>query len=57
MKRKLLIVALSLGTVGGFASGFASLRCHAKARRHHMKEVVTEVCADALRQVHRDDRR
>ena len=55
MKRKLLIVALSLGTVGGFASGIMSLRCHAKARRHHVKEMVTEVCADAIRQA--QDRR
>jgi hypothetical protein len=50
MKRKLLIVALSLGTVGGFASGFMSLHCHAKARRHHVKQMVTAVCADAIRQ-------
>ncbi|WXH31821.1 hypothetical protein WA016_05800 [Myxococcus stipitatus] len=30
MRRRLLIVLLGLGTVGGFASGFASL-----AHRHH----------------------
>lgn len=30
MRRRLLIVLLALGTVGGYTSGFASL-----ARRHH----------------------
>lgn len=49
MKRKLLIGLLAVGTVGGFASGFASLRrCH-----HHRKaafeEQVTEICAEAAR--------
>lgn len=51
IKRKALIVLLSLGTLGGFASGFASLRCH----RHHSphnswRHTVTNICADAIRQ-------
>lgn len=50
MKRKLLIVALSLGTVGGFASGFASLRCHRHHRYAHFKHEVTQICAEAVRQ-------
>ncbi|MEW5850087.1 MAG: hypothetical protein AB2A00_14960 [Myxococcota bacterium] len=31
MRRKLLIVALTLGTVGGYTAGFMSLRCHARS--------------------------
>ncbi len=32
MRRRLLIALLALGTVGGYASGFASM-----ARRHHSR--------------------
>ncbi len=36
MRRRLLIVLLALGTVGGYASGFASMarraRCHSWSR-------------------------
>lgn len=53
MKRKLLIIALSLGTVGGFASGFMSLRCHGRWKRHHLEETVTNICADAIREANR----
>jgi hypothetical protein len=39
MRRRLLIALLALGTVGGYASGFASMarraRCHSWSR-HHM---------------------
>lgn len=55
MKRKLLIVVLALGTVGGFASGFASMCRHAKWRRHHWKETVTEICSDAVKQAQRGE--
>ena len=34
MRRKILIVLLSLGTLGGFASGFHSLRTHGACWRH-----------------------
>ncbi len=38
MRRRILIVLLALGTVGGYTSGFASLarrsRCHASWRGH-----------------------
>ncbi len=54
MKRKVLMVALALGTIGGFTWGVASLSCRAhrsKARWHnHYKQQVTEICADAMRQ-------
>ena len=53
MKRKIVTVLLALGTVGGFASGFASLACRAKMRRgyvhHHLQEKVTDICAEAMR--------
>ena len=49
-KHKALIVLLSLGTVGGFACGVASM-CHHKQNRHsEFKQTVTNICADALRQ-------
>jgi hypothetical protein len=50
MKRKVLIALLALGSIGGFAAGFASLRCRHHARRAAMEQKVTQICADALRQ-------
>ncbi len=35
MRRRLLIVLLTLGTVGGYASGFASVARHRSHMRHH----------------------
>ena len=55
MKRTLLIVALAMGTVGGFASGFASLRCHRHHRHAHFKKEVTKICAEAVRQAQSGD--
>jgi hypothetical protein len=49
MKRNLLIVALSIGTIGGFACGFASLRHHRHARYHHFRHEVTKICTDAVK--------
>jgi hypothetical protein len=45
MKRKILIVLLSIGTVAGFASGFA----HHRWRSRHFESHVADVCADAAR--------
>ena len=56
IKRKLLIAALAFGTVGGFASGFASLRCHRQHRQSHFRKTVTSICADAIREAQSDDR-
>lgn len=53
MKRKALIVLLSLGTVGGFASGFMSLSCHQHRQRHRFREMVTDICTDAVRAAQR----
>lgn len=49
MKRKIAIVLLTLGTIGGYASGFASLRCHSWQRRHSFEQHVAKVCVDAAR--------
>ncbi|MFO0759276.1 MAG: hypothetical protein U0359_22480 [Byssovorax sp.] len=49
MRRRLLIVLLALGTVGGYGMGFAQLRCHARARNHGFERHVAKICADAAR--------
>ena len=50
MRRKLLIAVLALGTVGGYAAGFASMRsCH-NHRRDAFEQRVAKVCVDAARQ-------
>lgn len=50
MRRKLAIVLLTLGAVGGYAAGFASLRCHSHARRQAFENHVAEVCVKAAKQ-------
>ena len=46
MRRRIAIVLLAIGTVGGYASGFASLshcRAHRRAAwEHHMAQVCVE---------------
>jgi hypothetical protein len=49
MKRRLLIVLLTLGTIGGFGSGIASVRWHGHARRAAFERHVAKVCVDAAR--------
>lgn len=50
MRRKALIVLLALGTIGGYAAGFASMRsCH-NHRRESFEQRVARVCVDAARQ-------
>ncbi|HVK71122.1 MAG TPA: hypothetical protein VM694_41985 [Polyangium sp.] len=49
MKRRVAIVLLTLGTIGGYAAGFASLRCHSWQRRQHFENHVAKVCVDAAR--------
>ncbi len=50
MRRKVLIALLALGTVGGYASGFASMRhCNAN-RRQAFEQHVAQVCVDAAKQ-------
>lgn len=50
MRRKLAIVLLTLGAVGGYASGFASMKCHHQARRQAFENHVAEVCVKAAKQ-------
>ena len=47
MRRKILIAVLALGTVGGYVSGFAHMRCSGRARRAAFEAHVAKVCVDA----------
>lgn len=49
MKRKLIMGLLALGTVGGFAGGFASMGCHARNRHEAFERKVADVCVRAAR--------
>jgi hypothetical protein len=53
MKRKIVMGLLALGTIGGFASGFASLRCHGQHRRQAFEDRVAETCVRAAQRVER----
>lgn len=46
LRYRLRIALLTLGTVAGFASGFASLACH-HHRRAAFEQHVSRLCADA----------
>jgi hypothetical protein len=46
MRRRIAIVLLAIGTVGGFASGFASLH-HCRTHRKAWEQHVAQVCVDA----------
>jgi hypothetical protein len=46
--RKLLVAALLLGTIGGFTSGFCSVRRHHNARRAAFERHVADVCLEAV---------
>ena len=48
MRRPFLIALLAVGTVGGYASGFASLHC-ARARQSAFEHHVAKVCVDAAK--------
>lgn len=54
MRRKILIVLLSLGTIGGFASGAASMRWRGECRRQAFEQRVARVCVDAARAAEAD---
>ena len=54
-RRKVLVGLLSLGAIGGFASGIASMRCHARMRRAAFEDRVADVCVRAAERAGRDD--
>ncbi len=51
IKRRIVMALLALGTVGGFASGFASMSCHARGRHAEWQDRVAEVCVRAAKNV------
>jgi hypothetical protein len=55
MKRKALIALLALGTVGGYAAGFASMSCRAKHRRAAFEDHVADVCVRAAQRAESSD--
>lgn len=50
MKRRILIVLLAIGAIGGYAAGFASVACHAHARHARFEQHVAKLCVDAARE-------
>lgn len=48
-RRKIAIALLALGTVAGYASGFASLRHCNSSRRARFEQHVAKVCVDAAK--------
>ncbi|AUX41076.1 uncharacterized protein SOCE26_024810 [Sorangium cellulosum] len=56
IRRKTTIALLALGTVLGYASGLASLGCHAEARRQAFERHVASLCVDAARDADRPGR-
>ena len=51
MRYRLRVTLLALGTVFGFASGFASLACH-HHRRAAFEQHVSRLCAGAAIESH-----
>lgn len=47
MRRRMLMVLLAIGTVGGYASGFAHMHACHRARTAAFEHHVAEVCVDA----------
>lgn len=47
LKRGLLIGLFSIGTIGGFASGFHHMRGHCQSRREKFENHVADVCVRA----------
>jgi hypothetical protein len=50
MRRKITIALLALGTIAGFTSGIASLRCRAQWRRAAFERHVAALCVQAARE-------
>ena len=60
MKRKMLMVLLAFGTIGGFTAGIASVACRAHHGRahweHRWKHEVTKVCSEAMRPTQQEEK-
>jgi hypothetical protein len=56
IKRRILIVLLSLGAVGGFASGFAHMAHAHRMHRAAFERHVADVCVEAAKRGHGPDR-
>ena len=49
MKRRILVLLLAIGTVGGFASGIASVAHCKREHRDAFERHVAKVCVEAAR--------
>lgn len=49
LKRRIIMGLLALGTIGGFAAGFASMGCRAHSRREAWERHVADVCVGAAK--------
>jgi hypothetical protein len=49
MKRRILMVLLALGTVGGYASGFAHVSACHRGREAAFERHVADVCVNAAK--------
>ncbi len=49
MKRKIVIVLLAMGTVLGFAAGFAHLGRHVRGHHDAFERHVAQICVEAAR--------
>jgi hypothetical protein len=49
MKRKIAMVLLALGAVGGFSAGAFSMACHRRAHRENFEQHVARTCVEAAR--------
>ena len=51
--RRLLLAALLVGTIGGFASGFSSLHHRHMDRRAAFERHIADVCVEAAERRHK----
>jgi hypothetical protein len=49
MRRRILMVLLAFGTIGGYASGFAHMHACQRGREAAFERHVADVCVNAAR--------
>jgi hypothetical protein len=49
MRRRILMVVLALGTIGGYASGFAHMHACQRGREAAFERHVADVCVTAAK--------